>query len=152
MRPKTPCNVCETTSCSSGFVFKSSISNCVCKTCYYRQKRSEKVSAIRKGSNSAENLTGEPIPVVINLEGMYTVLCCIFSVTASVHTVLVIRKISWFRRQGKPTCTFVCYRSVKQFYMTILFKIGYVNTVVVAIGMFLGVSTSFSQVMSLEIL
>ncbi len=75
---KIPCNVCKKSSCQSGFVFKSSLSKCVCKVCYNRQKRFEKVTAAREGTSTttAESSTDstEEQPVVINLEGMFNIV------------------------------------------------------------------------------
>ena len=72
MRSKVPCIVCGKTSSPSGFVFKSSVSKCVCKPCYNRQKRFEKVTAVCEASNLASETTIEkPQPTVINLEGMF---------------------------------------------------------------------------------
>ena len=45
MQSKIPCTACGANSCLSGFVFKSSVSKCVCKSCYNQQKRLESVTA-----------------------------------------------------------------------------------------------------------
>jgi hypothetical protein len=71
MRSKVPCIACGKTSSPSGFVFKSSVNKCVCKPCYNRQKRFEKVTAVREASNLASETIGKPQPTVINLEGMF---------------------------------------------------------------------------------
>ncbi len=69
---KIPCNVCKKSSCPSGFVFKSSLSKCVCKICF------EKVTAAREGTSTttAESSTDstEEQPVVIDLEGMFNIV------------------------------------------------------------------------------
>ena len=92
MRSKIPCTACGANSCLSGFVFKSSVSKCVCKSCYNQQKRLESVTAnledssktaqenfeeighvddAPEASSAAENLEEPaPEPVVIHLEGM----------------------------------------------------------------------------------
>ena len=62
MRSKIPCNACGKTSCPS--------SKCVCKVCYNRQKRFEKVSAFREATTKTAEELLPPAPVVINLEGM----------------------------------------------------------------------------------
>jgi hypothetical protein len=72
IRSKVPCIVRGKTSSPSGFVFKISVSKCVCKPCHNRQKRFEKVTAVREASNLASETTIEkPQPTVINLEGMF---------------------------------------------------------------------------------
>lgn len=80
MRSKIPCNACGKSSCPSGFVFKTMPDKCVCKMCYNRQKRFEKVSAFREATTTSpeELLPATPAPVpafVINLEGMSIKYC-----------------------------------------------------------------------------
>ena len=78
MRSKVPCTVCRKTSSLSGFVFQSSPSKGVCRPCYNRKKRFEKVTAAREASTSdrqnekvgVEKETAQP-PSVINLRGMF---------------------------------------------------------------------------------
>ena len=69
MRSKNPCSTCGKNSCPSGFVFKNISSKCVCKSCYNRQKRSEKVSSFREATAEKPLHTAGVSPVVINLEG-----------------------------------------------------------------------------------
>lgn len=72
MRSKYPCSTCGKNSCPSDFVFKNISCKCVCKSCYNRQKRSEKVSCFREASQAAKEKPLQTVgvsPVVINLEG-----------------------------------------------------------------------------------
>lgn len=80
MRSKVPCTACGKSSCPSGFVFKTIPDKCMCKVCYNRQKRFEKVSAFREATTTPEELlpaTLAPAPAfVINLEGMSILKYC----------------------------------------------------------------------------
>ena len=79
MRSKVPCTACGKISSKSGFVFKNSVSKCVCKLCYNREKRFQKVTVAREKSSSTSTSASTSTshetdhPTVIDVGGMFLV-------------------------------------------------------------------------------